>query len=108
MLSWILQITIISIILISLIHHLILFFKSTLTVPKIKDIVGTTTQKYENMFNVINNSNTNHNSSLQKDYTLIDLLPTADTINEMDINNTFKPNNMKAELKYFLKSQLHQ
>ena len=49
MLSWVLQITIISIVLIFLVHHLINFFKSTLTVPKIKDLVNTPTQKYENM-----------------------------------------------------------
>ena len=40
MLSWILQITIISIVLIFLVHYLFNFFKSTLTVPKIKDLVN--------------------------------------------------------------------
>ena len=39
MLSWVIQITVISIVLIFLVHHLINFFKSTLTVPKIKDLV---------------------------------------------------------------------
>ena len=53
MLSWVIQITIISFILIFLVHHLINFFKSTLTVPKIKDLVNTPTQKYENMYNII-------------------------------------------------------
>ena len=54
MLSWIIQITIISTVLIFLIHYLINFFKSTLTVPKIKDLVNSPTQKYESMYNVIN------------------------------------------------------
>jgi hypothetical protein len=45
MLSWIIQITVISIILIFLVHHLINFLKSTLTVPKIKDLVNSPTQK---------------------------------------------------------------
>ena len=40
MLSWIIQISLISIIFIFLIHHLIGFFKSTLTVPKIIDLVN--------------------------------------------------------------------
>ena len=101
MLSWIIQITIISIILIFLVHYLINFFKSTLTVPKIKDLVNTPIQKYENIYSIINN-NKNKNSineytkiDKSNDYTLIDLLPQAD---ELD---------MKNELKSFLKSQLH-
>ena len=95
MLSWILQITIISFVLIFLVHHLINFFKSTLTVPKIKDLVNTPTQKYETMYNIINNNqNAYNNSSLEKDYSLIDLLPKKET-------------SMKSELKNFLKSQLN-
>lgn len=96
MLSWIIQITIISIVLIFLVHHLIIFFKSTLTVPKIKDLVNTPVQKYENMYNIINqHKGTNNNLELNNEYTLIDLLPKKD-----------EPN-MKSELKKFLKSQLH-
>ena len=94
MLSWIVQITIISIVLIFLVHHLINFFKSTLTVPKIKDLVNTPTQKYENMYNIINQNKSN-NLDLNKEYTLIDLLPKKD-----------EPN-MKNELKNFLNSQLN-
>ena len=89
MLSWIVQITIISIVLIFLVHHLINFFKSTLTVPKIKDLVNTPTQKYENMYNIINQNKSN-NLDLNKEYTLIDLLPKKD-----------EPN-MKNELKNFV------
>ena len=109
MLSWVIQITVISIILIFLVHHLINFFKSTLTVPKIKDLVNTSTQKYENMYNIIqnnlkNNSNNNFQvkqnsseiSSLNNDYTLIDLLP----------KQADEGSSMKNELKNFLKKQL--
>ena len=96
MLSWDIQITIMSIILIFLVHHLINFFKSTLTVPKIKDLVNTPTKKYENMYSIINNGNTSEISEKSKDYTLIDLLPTKND-----------DTNMKSELKNFLKSQLH-
>jgi DNA-directed RNA polymerase sigma subunit (sigma70/sigma32) len=102
MLSWIIQITLISIILIFLVHHLINFFKSTLTVPKIKDLVNTPTQKYENMYNIINNKNKNQLSSdinQNNDYTLIDLLPSNQNIPE-------EKTLMKNELKNFLKSQL--
>jgi hypothetical protein len=96
MLSWAIQIAIISIILIFLVHHLIIFFKSTLTVPKIKDLVNTPTQKYENMYSIINNGYASDKSEKNKDYTLIDLLPSKND----------EPN-MKDELKHFLKSQLH-
>jgi hypothetical protein len=98
MLSWIIQITVISIVLIFLVHYLFNFFKSTLTVPKIKDLVNTPTQKYENMFNIIskNNSNTNliDNLNTNYEYTIKDLLPKQE-------------NDMKSELKNFLKKQLN-
>ena len=96
MLFWIIQTTVISVILIFLIHYLIEFFKSTLTIPKIKDLVNAPTQKYANMFNVISNSN--NSTSIQtpssNGYSIDDLIP--------------KPNNdMKSELKMFLKKQLN-
>ena len=102
MLSWIIQITVISTILIFLVHHLINFFKSTLTVPKIKDLVNTPTQKYENMYNIIKqkqntyiNEDYTNKDYTNKDYTLIDLLPKKEETT------------MKNELKNFLKNQLH-
>jgi len=100
MLYWTIQITLISIILIFLIHHLIHFFKSTLTVPKIKDLVNSPTQKYENMYNIIKHSQTNDNnndkSSINnEEYTMFDLLPKPEE------------KTMKSELKNFLKKQLN-
>jgi hypothetical protein len=100
MLYWTIQITLISIILIFLIHHLIHFFKSTLTVPKIKDLVNNPTQKYENMFNIIKHSQTNDNNNNNlsinnEEYTMMDLLPKPDE------------KTMKSELKNFLKKQLN-
>jgi hypothetical protein len=108
MLSWIIQITVISLILIFLVHHLINFFKSTLTVPKIKDLVNSPNQKYENIFDIIkNNANNTHNSinydnnstnlNNSTNYSLIDLLPKPDE----------QPPSMKNELKNFLKKQLN-
>lgn len=107
MLFWSIQITIASIIFIFIVHYLINFFKSVLTVPKIKDLVNTPNKKYESMYNTISqninantNANTNSNADLD-DYTLIDLLPTANEEKEEQ-----KPN-MKKELKNFLKKQMH-
>jgi hypothetical protein len=118
MLPWVIQITVLSIIMIFLVHHLINFFKSTLTVPKIKDLVNTPSQKYESMYNIIKNtsSHINKNAKINEtnignsdnsknksdvdafkhgEYTLIDLLPQN------------SPPTMKNELKNFLKKQLN-
>jgi Tfp pilus tip-associated adhesin PilY1 len=101
MLSWIIQITIISIVLIFLVHYLFNFFKSTLTVPKIKDLVNSPNQKYENMFNVISknnfDANIDNNLNTNYEYTIKDLLPKQETEMKSD---------MKSELKNFLKKQL--
>ena len=87
MLYWSLKITVMSILLIFLVHYLIDFFKSTLTVPKVKDLVNAPSQKYEDMYKIIEQKN---NDS----YTEIDLLPKINV------------ENMKNELKSFLKEQL--
>jgi hypothetical protein len=126
MFSWIIQISIISIIFIFLIHHLISFFTSTLTVPKIKDLVNSPTQKYQHIFDTISKKSTS--------YTDIDLLPQDlnllpqdidgydyETQINSDINRNSSRNNngngnsnvsqlkneMKNELKSFLKKQLN-
>ena len=110
MLSWIIQISIISIIFIFLVHHLLCFFKSTLTVPKIKDLVNSPAKKYQHIFDTIsNNPNTNYSTSTNDDtnqningYTELDLLP-SDT----EINTAKNANSMKDELKHFLKKQMN-
>jgi len=122
--SWSIQITIISIILIFLVHHLINFFKSVLTVPKIKDLVNTPNEKYKNIYDTISqnnsnsgnsihdfdndNNNNNNNNNIMKqnkiNYTLEDILPPD--ANTSTISNIKTTNNMKNELKNFIKKQL--
>jgi hypothetical protein len=60
-------------------------------VPKIKDLVNSPSQKYENMFHIIGNVNSNN------------------YVNDFTSNLLPKPNeqNMKSELKNFLKKQLN-
>lgn len=104
MLSWILQISIISIILIFLVHHLIQFFRDTLTVPKIKDLVNAPAQKYENMFSTMNRGNSesmNYNINFDENYKK-SLLPPSPSPTEFDIAS------MKDELKSYLKNQYFQ
>lgn len=106
MLSWIIQITIISIILIFLVHYLFNFFKETLTVPKIKDLVNVPNKKYENMYNIISKNNENVEPT---NYTDIDLLPIqSDKIEQPKWDQSSEANSMKNELKNFLKKQLKE
>lgn len=93
MLTWIIQIFIISIIFIFLVHHLLMFFKTTLTIPRVKDLVNTPNEKYQNIYDTIL-----HKTS-SSDYTDIDLLPNNNFGNESNV--------MKDELKSFLKKQLN-
>jgi hypothetical protein len=109
---WIIQITFISIILIFLVHHLIHFFKTVLTVPKIKDLVNSPNEKYKSIYETISH---NHLREYENDdeknlhinkinYTLEDILPP--NTNTSSIINTVNNNNMKNELKNFIKTQL--
>ena len=103
MLSWIIQITIISIVLIFLVHYLFNFFKETLTVPKIKDLVNVPNKKYENMYNIISKNDEPAN------YTSIDLLPSQPFENvKPKSDESHDADSMKNELKSFLKKQLKE
>ena len=102
MFSWIVQIATISFVLIFLVHHLVEFFKTMLTVPKVKDLVNTPTQHYRDMYAIIHQQQSPTATGLSaitppstEEYSLIDLLPIKEAPT------------MKNELKHFLKSQLH-
>jgi hypothetical protein len=56
MLFWVVQTIIFSILFIFLAHHLLHYFKTTLTVPKIKDLVNGPVKKYEDIYNVIHSN----------------------------------------------------
>jgi len=66
---WVVKVVAVSIMIIFLLHNLYIFFKETLTVPKMKDMVKRPQQKYESLFreledNRINtNANANHSSA---------------------------------------------
>jgi hypothetical protein len=115
MLAWIIQISLISLIFIFLVHHLIGFFKTTLTVPKIRDLVNSPSQKYKNIFDTINTNmsmsmstiSLTDNNSNSNSYTAIDLLPSSSqTYTSPSLDDSTK-DMMKDELKSFLKKQLN-
>ena len=111
MFIWAIKISILSVVFIFLVHYLINFFKNNLTVPKIKDLVNVSAQKYDNMYSVIGNQPPPHqlfgneyNTSKKEapeelGYTDFDLLPQPNSSEETE--------SMKDELKLFLKTQLN-
>ena len=93
MLGWIIQVTIISILFIFLIHHLLSYFKQTLTVPKVKDLMNSSSQKYQDILDTLTSP---HEIPLNTKTTSIDLLPIGEDVS------------MKNELKNFLKGKLNK
>jgi hypothetical protein len=101
---WVVKVVTVSIMIIFLLHNLYIFFKETLTVPKMKDMVKRPQQKYESLFreledNRINtnananaNANTNHSSAANA---------TANAANAANANAT-ENDTMKNELKRYL------
>jgi hypothetical protein len=82
--------TIISIIFILIVHHLILFFKDNLTVPKVKDLVNVPAQKYQAILDIISKK---ENSQPEFKYS--------------EENGKIDTESMKNELKSFLKEQFN-
>jgi hypothetical protein len=74
-----------------LVHHLITFLKSTLTIPKIKDLVDSPSQKYKNIYAQLSN-----NSNKCRD---VDI--------EEQVKVKVVDSSMKQDLKSFLKKQLN-
>ena len=53
MLPWIIQMSIISLVLIILVHYLFTFFKTNLTIPKVKDLVNKPQKQYDALFDTM-------------------------------------------------------
>jgi len=51
MLFWIIQQTIISVVLIISVHYIYIFFKNNLTIPKTKDLVNKPREQYKKIYN---------------------------------------------------------
>ncbi len=62
MFLWILQQTIISIILIVSVHYTYIFFKDNLTIPKTKDLVKKPTEQYNKIYEAIKNKKEEKNN----------------------------------------------
>jgi hypothetical protein len=101
MLWWTCKISLLSLLLIFLLHYLYTFFLHNLTSPKIKDLVNRPKEQYENMFNSINNTS--------------NVISNIPDINNEKINNekiskisnVKKGSKMKDELRQFLTSEMN-
>jgi hypothetical protein len=80
MLPWIIQMSIISLVLIILVHYLFTFFKTNLTIPKVKDLVNKPQKQYDALFDTMKE-------------------PVIQPVKSEPIDNS----NMKDELKNYLK-----
>ena len=108
---------VVSVIIIFVIHNIFDYFKSTLTTPKIKDLINKPKSEYERINRVINSdipsnnqpnklvhdmNNNNTNNNTNNNNTNNNTNNGSDIINsELDPN--FDPNNIKSELKDFFK-----
>jgi hypothetical protein len=88
---WFIQVSVVSLIIIYVIHNLYSFFKDTLTVPKIKDMVKRPQQRYDTLFRELRNqvhaSNANEANA---------------NANDANANPGSEADNMKNELKRYL------
>ena len=110
MLTWIIQMTIISLILIFLLHHLIIYFTETLTVPKMKYLENDANKKYESIYQIIFDKNNIEKESKVENNNLMNETNTTDIHSLPVLNNDYENNtnnDMKDELKIFLKNQLN-
>ena len=62
MIFFILKISILSFILIFIIHNILLYLQKTLTTPKLKDLVNNPNQQYKVIYETINSNPTNDTS----------------------------------------------
>lgn len=99
---------VVSIIIIFVIHNIFEYFKSTLTTPKVKDLINKPKSEYDRINRIINSdipSNNQPNKLIHDTNTNMNTNNTnngSDNINsELDPN--FDPNNIKSELKDFFK-----
>jgi hypothetical protein len=91
---------IISIIVIIVVHYLFLFFKDTLTVPIVKDMVIKPSQTYKYLETISTDST--GLSNLTELNNLSNSTPLNNLSDSTDLNDLTDSNNMKLELKHYL------
>lgn len=110
---WLFQNIIFSVSLIVIIHYLYLYFETTLTAPKVKDLIHCPKQKYKSLFDTINKNldnatnagisgsktaNTNNGNSDNSD-----VRTDSTRIHDLGNYDDSVVNDMKKDLKTFLR-----
>ncbi len=108
MLSWIFQQTVISLVIIVLIHSIYKFLQNNLTTPKIRDLVEKPTKQYQEIYDAfkskpkqqdnIQASNNNMKNELQN--YLKELSKTNEIPNNAGMNNTNASNNIPEAMSF--------
>jgi len=106
MIIWTIQTTIISIVLIMIMHNLFAYFTKTLTVPKIKDLVNAPRQKYGHIFDTISSQYQSPQQYQPQDLGINSDMNSTN-ISDLTTINKGEMTSMKNELKSFLKKQLN-
>ena len=105
---WIIKVSILSFVFIFLLHYIYSFFISTLTIPKVKDLVTLPQQKYDELFNSLHlqhnkftNDNINMNNNGNREPA------SAFSTTTMKMQSAPKQQAMKDELIKFMKEISH-
>jgi hypothetical protein len=108
---WFIQNILFSISLIVIIHYLYIYFETTLTAPKVKDLIHCPKQKYKSLFDTINKNLDNAKSvpaqsahlGIHTYDTSIHTYDTSDIIPSSTSSSSSIPSDMKTDLKTFLR-----
>lgn len=108
---WFIQNILFSISLIVIIHYLYIYFETTLTAPKVKDLIHCPKQKYKSLFDTINKNLDNAKSvaaqsahlGIHSYDTSIHTYDTSDIIPSSTSSSSSIPSDMKTDLKTFLR-----
>ena len=104
---WIIKVSFLSLTLILLLHYLYTFFISTLTIPKVKDLVTLPQQKYDELFNSLHlqhNKFTNDNIDINNNGNNVSASSTTMKMQSAPKQTTQA---MKDELIKFMKEISH-
>jgi hypothetical protein len=125
---WLIQNILFSVCLIVIIHYLYIYFKTTLTTPKVKDLIHCPKKKYESLFNTIQmareenekqngiglipsrtnhyrNPESQHQHQQHQQHQQQSLgIPTTHFNHEHTTHTDSSESNMKSELKAYLKN----
>lgn len=111
MIGWVIQVTALSLCLIAVMHYLYVFFKTTLTVPKVKDLVNRPQKQYDALFKGLTPSTSqyrgvdfNPNSGSGETTSISLLPPMMSTTASAPSSSSSNTSSMKDELKQFLKN----